>query len=343
VTVTVRLFAALRDAAGTAQVEVPADTVAAIVAGLCDRFGEPFTSRVTVASGMLDGSRVALDDDVDVPDGAELALLPPFSGGSAVSATGRRNHLLLLGGSLLVPALLALGAVAGRWVLGLATLVVAVVSIVDLHSALGATSVRTVLPATIVLGTVPVLLLTVTPDTSVVWTGAALAVAVMLTFLLSFASPRRHEAAAVVGSTLYAGLIVGVGGASLVALYDMLGTVPTVGTLALIGLTDAAVITASSPSAGDRARYRLIIAVAAALIGATVMYGLGIPDPPAPALTVGLGFAAVFAALLGARLRHVLRVDGAEAPSAGALLFDTTDAVLLGAPLVVLWLQMLAT
>ena len=62
---------------------------------------------------------VALDDAVNVPDGAELALLPPFSGGSAVSATRRRGHLLLLGGSGPLPAMLALGAVAGRWVLGL--------------------------------------------------------------------------------------------------------------------------------------------------------------------------------------------------------------------------------
>ncbi|HEX6256098.1 MAG TPA: hypothetical protein VFZ70_09860 [Euzebyales bacterium] len=341
--VTVRLFAALRDAAGTAQVQVPPDTVPVIVAGLCDRFGEPFATRVTVASGVLDGSRVALDDAVDVPDGAELALLPPFSGGSAVSATRRRGHLLLLGGSVLVPAMLALGAVAGRWVLGLAVLVVAVCSLVDLHGALGATSVRTVLPAAVLLGTTPVALLTVTPGISIVWTGATLAVGVMLTFLLAFASSRRHETAAVVGSTMFAGLIVGVGAASLVALYDLLGTAATVATLVVIGVTDVAVIATSSPSAGDRDRYRIIVAAAAAVAGGATMYAVGIPDPPAPTLTTGLALAAVFAALLGARLRHVLRTDEHGTRTADALLFGTADAVLLGAPLAVLWLQMLAT
>jgi molybdopterin synthase sulfur carrier subunit len=343
VAVTVRLFAALRDAAGTAQVEVAPDTVPAIVAGLSDRFGEPFATRVTVASGMLDGARVALDDDVDVPDGAELALLPPFSGGSAVSATERRSHLLLLGGSLLVPVMLALGAVAGRWVLGLAVLVVAVGSVIDLHNALGATGARTVLPAALVFGIAPVALLTITPGSSVVWIGAALALGVMLTFLLAFASPRRHESASIVGATFFAGLIVGVGAASLLALYDVVGTATTVGALALIGLTDAAVIAASSPSAGDRTRYRLIAAAAAAVLGAAVMYALDIPDPRTPALLVGLALAAIFAALLGARLRHVLRADGATQPAVDALLFSTADAALVGAPLALVWLQMLAT
>jgi molybdopterin converting factor small subunit len=343
VAVTVRLFAALRDAAGTAQVQIAPDALPAIVAHLSARFGEPFATRVQVASGMLDGTRVDLDADVDVPDGAELALLPPFSGGSAVSTPRRRGHLLLLGGAVLVPVLLALGAVAGRWVLGLAALAVAVGSTIDLHGELGATSVRTVLPAAIAFGTAPVALLTVAPRIGVAWTGAALAIVVMVTFLLAFASSRRHETAAVVGSTMFAGMVVGVGAASLVALYDLLGAATTVATLAVVGLTDAAVVAVSGASGSDRVRYRVIVASAAALIGGTVMYALGTPDPPAPALTAGLALAAVFAALLGTRLRHVLHADEADSRSATALLFGTTVAALLGAPLAVLWVQMLAT
>lgn len=342
--VTVRLFAALRDAAGTAQVEVAPDTVPAIVADLCDRFGEPFATRVTVASGMLDGRRVALDEPHRASDGAELALLPPFSGGSTATLRQQRVYRLLLAGSLLVPLLLLAGVFSSRWAFGLVVVVVAVGSLIDLHATLGATSVRTLLPATLVLGAGPATLLLLAPDTGRRWAGGVLAIAVMLSFLLAFASPRRHESAAVVGSTLFAGLLVAVGAATLVALHDQLDPTLVASALVMIALTDAAVVIAGRPMARHRTRYRLLAAVAAALPSAVVVYAAsGVPPPPV-VLIAGFAFAAVIAALASARLRQVLRrvatASEATVEAVPALLIGTADAVLLGAPLTLLWAQM---
>jgi molybdopterin converting factor small subunit len=344
VAVTVRLFAALRDAAGTAQVEVAPGTVPAIVADLSDRFGEPFATRVTVASGMLDGQRVALDAPHHAADGAELALLPPFSGGSTATLRQQRVYRLLLTGTLLVPLLLLAGVFAGRWAFGLVVVVVAVGSLIDLHITLGATGVRPLLPAMLLMGVGPAALLLIAPDAGRQWAGGVLAVAVMLSFLLAFASPRRHEAAAVIGSTLFAGMLVAVGAGTLVVMHDQLDPVLVAGALVMIALTDAAVVITGRPTARQRILFRLVAAVAVALASAIVVYAAGDVPPPPVALIGGFALAAVIAALVGARLRQVLRRGGTapEAPidAVPALLIGTADAALLGAPLTLLWAQM---
>jgi molybdopterin converting factor small subunit len=73
--VRVRLFAAIREAAGTGELDVEP-------AALVDRFGEPFASRLTLCTVLVDGRAVPRDRDDYVADGAEVALLPPVSGGS---------------------------------------------------------------------------------------------------------------------------------------------------------------------------------------------------------------------------------------------------------------------
>jgi sulfur-carrier protein len=80
--VRIRMFAALREAAGVAEVEVAPGPLGAILEGLQDRFGERFGAILGYASVLVDGERWT-DRTATVPDGAELALLPPFSGGRA--------------------------------------------------------------------------------------------------------------------------------------------------------------------------------------------------------------------------------------------------------------------
>jgi sulfur-carrier protein len=80
VTVRVRLFAALREAAGASEVEVVAAPLGAVLDGLRARYGEPFADALRAASVLVDGQRCG-DETALVPDGAEVALLPPFSGG----------------------------------------------------------------------------------------------------------------------------------------------------------------------------------------------------------------------------------------------------------------------
>lgn len=80
--VQVRLFAALRDAAATGHLAVEASRLPELLEELRRRYGEPFTSRLSVSSVLVDGEPVALDADVPLAAGAEVVLLPPFSGGS---------------------------------------------------------------------------------------------------------------------------------------------------------------------------------------------------------------------------------------------------------------------
>jgi len=82
VAVRVRLFAALREAAGTDVVEMAPMPLAELLAALRARFGEPFCTRLEAASVLVDGDPAPRGAAIDLPDGAEVALLPPVSGGA---------------------------------------------------------------------------------------------------------------------------------------------------------------------------------------------------------------------------------------------------------------------
>ncbi len=78
--VRIRLFAALREAAGVPELELPPGPLQGILEELGDRFGPRFAAVLGYSSVLVDGERWR-DPAAPVPDGAELALLPPFSGG----------------------------------------------------------------------------------------------------------------------------------------------------------------------------------------------------------------------------------------------------------------------
>jgi molybdopterin converting factor small subunit len=80
--VRVRLFAALREAAGEAECRLDAGSVAQLLGHLRARYGETFAARLAIATVLVDGQVVRPGADHHVPDGAELALLPPVSGGA---------------------------------------------------------------------------------------------------------------------------------------------------------------------------------------------------------------------------------------------------------------------
>lgn len=83
---TVRLFAALRDAAGTGAVVVAAPVpLTALLGDLQNRFGARFAARLAIAAVMVDGSPVDPSSDIEIRPGQEVALLPPFAGGAVAS------------------------------------------------------------------------------------------------------------------------------------------------------------------------------------------------------------------------------------------------------------------
>ena len=75
----VRLFAALREAAGASEVEASGATVQEVVDALCERYGERFSRVARAGSVIVDGERASMGRAVR--DDEEIALLPPVSGG----------------------------------------------------------------------------------------------------------------------------------------------------------------------------------------------------------------------------------------------------------------------
>lgn len=75
----VRLFAALREIAGSSLVDVPGRTVGDLVDALGERFGERFSAIAEVGSYVVNGERATRA--TPVAEGDDVAVLPPVSGG----------------------------------------------------------------------------------------------------------------------------------------------------------------------------------------------------------------------------------------------------------------------
>ena len=79
--VRVRLFAALRDAAGTSEAQVDPGPLAEVLESLSLQYGEVFRRRLAISTVLIDGSSVDKAAQTWVSDDSEVALLPPVSGG----------------------------------------------------------------------------------------------------------------------------------------------------------------------------------------------------------------------------------------------------------------------
>lgn len=75
-----RLFAQVREAAGTGQDELPGATVAEVLDAARQRYGAPFSELLGTCKVWVNGSPAAADASVN--DSDEVALLPPVSGGT---------------------------------------------------------------------------------------------------------------------------------------------------------------------------------------------------------------------------------------------------------------------
>ena len=77
--VRVRMFAALREAAGGSEFEAAGRTVGEVVDELSSRFGERFAKIAAVSTFVVNQERATRS--TVVADGDEVAFLPPVSGG----------------------------------------------------------------------------------------------------------------------------------------------------------------------------------------------------------------------------------------------------------------------
>lgn len=74
-----RLFAVAREAAGSGSVELPGDTVGAVLMAASERFGPRFEAVLGTCAVWVNGEPA--DRSVRVSSTDEVAVLPPVSGG----------------------------------------------------------------------------------------------------------------------------------------------------------------------------------------------------------------------------------------------------------------------
>ncbi len=79
-----RLFANLRESAGTSSVDIDGDTVGEVLDTAVDRFGSRFAAGLGAANVWVNGD--GADRGTPVRAGDEIALIPPVSGGTAPAA-----------------------------------------------------------------------------------------------------------------------------------------------------------------------------------------------------------------------------------------------------------------
>ena len=77
---TLRLFAAAREAAGTARDQVPGATIGDVLDEAVRRYGATFAEVLPTCRVWRNGD--AADRDAPVGDDDEVAVLPPVSGGA---------------------------------------------------------------------------------------------------------------------------------------------------------------------------------------------------------------------------------------------------------------------
>lgn len=80
--VRIRLFAALRELAGIEAVEVPPGPLVELLGGLREAYGPRFSAVLDCCAVVVDGETADAASPSPVRDGAEVALLPPVSGGA---------------------------------------------------------------------------------------------------------------------------------------------------------------------------------------------------------------------------------------------------------------------
>ncbi len=115
-----RLFANLREIAGTAEVDIDGATVGEVLDRAIATFGEDFGRALAVAQVWVDGHQATLD--VAVTTGAEIAVIPPVSGGSSRRRTPVFTEVGLA--AVLVVALTVANAVSLQWLAVAAVLAV---------------------------------------------------------------------------------------------------------------------------------------------------------------------------------------------------------------------------
>lgn len=202
-----RLFASLREIAGTSRLDVPAETVGGVIEAVNEKFGPDFAKGVETARVWLNGEEAASSDVVDEDD--EVVILPPVSGGSqaALAPTDFAGFLPL---GVAIVAVVANFQGQPIWAAALVGIVA--VWAVDMNSAFALRGRAFAPLAVVTASAASTLAAHILGDTGY-GLAMAIAVAVVLGWAVAFPAYRQVE---VFAPTVLVGLLGALGSASMI-------------------------------------------------------------------------------------------------------------------------------
>lgn len=203
-----RLFANLREIAGTARLDIEANTVGAVVDAANDQFGPEFARAVETSRVWVNGEEADMADTVT--DSDEVVLLPPVSGGSQPTTLAPADLLVFL--PIVVVAVVVLANTQGQEIWAATLVAVASAWALDLSAAFQARG-RLFAPLAVVTTSAAGALAAHILGGGGYGLTAALAVAVALGWAVAFGDYRQVDT---YSPTVLASLLAGLGTASLV-------------------------------------------------------------------------------------------------------------------------------
>jgi molybdopterin converting factor small subunit len=204
-----RLFANLREIAGTARTEIDGDTVGRVLATASERFGEGFAAGVASSRVWVNGEEAASDQPVGPDD--EVVVLPPVSGGNRpTAALGGADPMAFV--PLLAVVIVILANMRGGEIWAAGLVAIAATWALDLGSAFSARG-RMFAPLAVVTSAAGGAIAAHAMGTSGFTLALALAVVVSLGWAVAFPAYREVDTFA---PTALAGILAALATASLV-------------------------------------------------------------------------------------------------------------------------------
>lgn len=204
----VRLFANLREIAGTTRLDVPVSTVREAVDFVNDKFGAEFEKGVSVSRIWVNGEEADMADVVGADD--ELVILPPVSGGGQPATLAPTDFAGFL--PVLVAAVAVLANFQGQPIWAAALVAIVAIWALDLNSAFSARA-RVFAPLAVVTAAAASTLSAHILGPTGYGLAVAIAVAVVLGWAVAFPQYRHVE---VFAPTVLVALIGSLGTASLI-------------------------------------------------------------------------------------------------------------------------------
>lgn len=203
-----RLFASLREIAGTSRLDVPAATVGEVIETANSKFGADFERGLETARVWLNGEEASMSDEVGEDD--EVVVLPPVSGGSQTATFSSADLTAFL--PLAVALVAVLANLQGQPIWAAALVAIVAVWAWDMNSAFAARG-RDFAPLAVITAAATATLAAHILGPTGYGISMALAVAIVMGWAVAFEPYRLVE---VFAPTLLVGLLGALGSASLI-------------------------------------------------------------------------------------------------------------------------------